>query len=82
VPAARRDGRRGASLIVSRTAGPERLNVLAALAEFDAERSDIADLWTYADGRPYADDVTALITSATITEWNWPRRCAADLVRP
>jgi hypothetical protein len=35
--------------------GPERLDVLAALIEFDAERSDIADLWTHADGRAYAD---------------------------
>jgi hypothetical protein len=49
--------------------GPERLGVLAALLEFDAERSDIADVWTHADGRPYADAEAALITSATMEEW-------------
>lgn len=49
--------------------GHERLGVLAALVEFDAERSDLADVWTHADGRPYADAETALITSATLAEW-------------
>lgn len=49
--------------------GAERLGVLAALVEFDANRSDLADFWTHADGRPYADDETALITSATLAEW-------------
>lgn len=43
--------------------------MLAALVEFDAGSSDLADLWTHADGRPYADDEAALITSATIAEW-------------
>jgi hypothetical protein len=49
--------------------GPERLDFLAALVEFDADRSDLADLWTHADGRPYADAEAALITSASIGEW-------------
>jgi hypothetical protein len=49
--------------------GPERLDVLAALVEFDANRSDIADFWTHADGRPYADAEAALITSASLGEW-------------
>ena len=53
----------------SADSAPERLDVLAALVEFDANRSDIADVWTHADGRPYADAEAALITSASLDEW-------------
>jgi hypothetical protein len=49
--------------------GPERLDVLAALVEFDSDRSDLADMWVHQDGMPYADDEAALVTSATIGEW-------------
>lgn len=49
--------------------GPERIDVLAALLGFDASRTDITDLWRHADGRPYTDDEAALITSATMQEW-------------
>ena len=55
--------------MTNQTAGPERLEVLAALVEFDASRSDLADFWTHADGRPYADDEAALVTSASLGEW-------------
>lgn len=51
------------------TADSERLAVLAALVEFDADRSDLADMWVHQDGMPYGDDEATLITSATIPEW-------------
>jgi hypothetical protein len=50
-------------------ASPERLDPLAALVEFDARRSDLADMWVHHDGMPYGDDEASLITSATLPEW-------------
>jgi hypothetical protein len=48
--------------------GPKRIIVLAPLVEFDASRSDLADMWAHADGLPYGDADAALITSTALDE--------------
>jgi hypothetical protein len=47
----------------------ERLDVVAALLTYDAQRSDAADAWVRADGTPLSDAEQDLIGSATDREW-------------
>ena|ERR1022692_2739341 len=49
--------------------GPVRLDVLAALIDYDAPASGAADSWIHGDGMPYTADEAALIAAATVAEW-------------
>ena len=53
-----------------RTDGPLRLDVLAALVDYDALASGAADSWVHGDGMPYTAAEAALIATASMDEWS------------
>src|ERR1022692_4093757 len=67
----RRRAERGSTMAGdSADPGPLRLEVLAALIDYDAPASSSADSWVHGDGMPYTADEAALIATASMAEWS------------